>query len=246
MAPLSTLREILIHLIDPWLFLSSAASHVPSTIRRLITTGKWAALLTPWGFSEAVFSNFWVSIGPQVKQSAEKRVSPLLEGRIQDGRVLEHAAGLPMSGTVIEVGAGSGMWLDVYSNLRKRARHSDGLRNRDGGRPDNSLVKIYGVEPNSQSAAALRQRVQEIGIEDIYEVLPVGVESLSDICGHSKTIEHGSVDCIVSILSLCSIPDQEKNIKELYKLLKPGGRWYVYEHVKVSRGGILLALYQRR
>lgn len=47
----------------------------------------------------------------------------------------------------------------------------------------------------------------------------------------SGRIAEESVDCIVSVLCLCSIPDAKTNIAELYRCLKPGGRWYVYEHV---------------
>jgi SAM-dependent methyltransferase len=46
-------------------------------------------------------------------------------------------------------------------------------------------------------------------------------------------------------LCLCSIPEPEKNIKELHSYLKPGGRWYLYEHVAV-KGYWPMQLYQRR
>lgn len=162
---------------------------------------------------------------------------------MRDGEVNDTVVGVPLEGRVIEVGAGSGMWADVFSKIGgPHSESSDGVRRRG-----NKLTKVYGIEPNPQSAAALRQRVKEVGLEDIYEVIPLGIESLSDPSAWTgTTIERGSIDCIVSILCLCSIPDQEENIKALYKLLKPGGRWYVYEHVKVERGGLLLNIYQRK
>jgi SAM-dependent methyltransferase len=109
-----------------------------------------------------------------------------------------------------------------------------------------SISKIYGIEPNPQSYTALRQRVKDIGLEDVYEVVPVGIEDVTDPTAWDGKIEPGSVDCIVGVLCLCSIPDQEKNIHYLYNLLKPGGRWYVYEHVKATRGGLFMRLYQRK
>lgn len=133
-----------------------------------------------------------------------------------------------------------------FSRLGGDKDGEDGLRRR-GVKSGSGLTKIYGVEPNPQSADALRQRVREVGLGDVYEVVPVGIESLSDPAAWTgTTIEPGSIDCIVSILCMCSIPDQEKNAKALYELLKPGGRWYVYEHVKAERGGILISLYQRK
>ena len=85
-------------------------------------------------------------------------------------------------------------------------------------------------------------------MEDVYEVLPIGIESLDNPSAWGgTTIEPESIDSIVTVLSLCSILEQEKNIKVLYGLLKPGGRWYVYEHVRIRQPGIsgfLLGLYQ--
>jgi hypothetical protein len=61
--------------------------------------------------------------------------------------------------------------------------------------------------------------------------------------GTDKSIKKESVDCIVSILCLCSILEPEKNIAELYGLLKKGGLWYLYEHVR-TRDGLFMRLYQ--
>lgn len=246
MPSLDTLKDFFTHLTFPWLFMSISARHIPSTIATLVSNRQWRTLLSPWGFNEALFGNFWATVGPQIKSSAEVRVIPLLEGRVRDGAVQEQAVGPPVSGRVIEVGAGSGMWADVFSKIGgAEEQQVDGVRRR-GVRPGSGLTKIYGVEPNPQSAEALRQRVKDVGLDDVYEVVPVGIESLSDPNAWSgKAIEPGSIDCIVSILCLCSIPDQDENIKSLYKLLKPGGRWYVYEHVKAERGGILVSIYQR-
>lgn len=138
----------------------------------------------------------------------------------------------PVSGVVLEVGAGSGMWADVFAKINTRS----------------GLKRVYGIEPNLTSAAALKQRVKEVGLEGTYEVVPVGIEALNDPTAWAGRIEPGSVDCIVTILCLCSIPEPEKNIRLLYECLKEGGRWYAYEHVQVEvgRGGWLLRQYQRK
>ena len=234
--------------------MSLSARHIPITIRTLLANGDYATLFSISAFCDALFGQFWVTAGPQVKIKVEERVLPLLEGRVRDGEAQDTVVGTPVGGTVIEIGAGSGNWLDVFHKIHTDASGRDGSGEtvsaaggvRRRGSPEGGLKKIYGVEPHPQSAAALRQRVKEVGIEDIYEVIPLGIESLSDPSyPYPTTIEPGSVDCIVSILCLCSIPDQEKHIKELYKLLKPGGRWYVFEHVRATRGGLPLAIYQR-
>ena len=95
------------------------------------------------------------------------------------------------------------------------------------------------MEPNTQSHSGLRQRALAAGLEGVYKILPVGIEDIAK----ETIVEKGSVDAIVSLLCLCSIPEPEKNIRELYSYLKPGGRWYVYEHVK-SKGYRPMQIYQ--
>lgn len=241
MSILSTLSELFYHLIDPWLFMSISLRYLPTTIIQLITRSQFGTLLSPSAFGEAWFGNFWAFIGPQVKASGERRVIPLLEGRVRGGRVLDDVVGEPVSGLVLEIGAGSGMWADVFAKVNGGIGHEGDVRRRKGG---NGLTRVYGIEPNPQSAAALRQRVKDVGLEGTYQVVPVGIESLNDPTAWDGRIAPGSVDCIVTILCLCSIPDPEKNIKLLYECLKKGGRWYAYEHVQVERGGFLLRAYQ--
>ena len=248
---METLKDVLQHLISPWLFMSISARRIPYTIRTLISEGRWQTLFSLDGFCDALFGNFWAVVGPQVKSSAEVRVIPLLEGRVHNAEVSNHVVGQPVSGRILEIGAGTGMWADVFLKINTTGQHA-GAENDNGPTTRRRVAtrgvnNIYGVEPHAQSVKALRQRTKELGMEDMYEAIPVSIEQLDDprATGSATTIEPGSIDCIVSILCLCSIPDQEKNIKTLYKLLKPGGRWYVYEHVKVKRGGMLLGWYQR-
>ena len=74
--------------------------------------------------------------------------------------------------------------------------------------------------------------------------VPVG--KLSSVTRYEETgVQKGSVDAIVSLLCLCSIPEPDRNIKELHSYLKPGGRWYLYEHVAI-KGYRPMQLYQRK
>lgn len=127
----------------------------------------------------------------------------------------------PLSGTVLEIGAGDGMWGPTLAALP-------------------GVTRVYGVEPNLESAAVLRRRVAEAGVEGKYEVVPTGVEEL--LRREGGRLE---VDCVVSVLCLCSIPDPEANIKVIAGCLARGGRWYVYEHVRVEGCGVGMRLYQR-
>jgi ubiquinone/menaquinone biosynthesis C-methylase UbiE len=115
------------------------------------------------------------------------------------------------SGVVLEIGPGCGEWVYLYANTA------------------NKVTKIYGVEPNFEHHAALRKAVQDAGLEDVYEILPVGAEDL----GHVG-LQKESVDTIVTVQTLCSCPNPQGIIGSLYPLLKKGGTWVVYEHVKTK------------
>lgn len=242
---LNALSEALWTLWDPWPFMWISATHIPKTVRDLLSSGAYSSLISPDDFSEALFGNFWATVGPNVRLNAGARVIPLLEGRVSGGTIHDEPVGPPVSGVVLEVGAGSGLWADVFKQIGAADHPPAADSNLKRRKPAaGRITKIYGVEPNPQSYKALGRRVQEIGLGEIYEVVPVGIESVGDPTAWDGEIAEGSVDCIVSILCLCSIPDQEENVRRLHKLLKPGGRWYVYEHVRTT--GFLMKVYQSK
>ncbi len=113
-------------------------------------------------------------------------------------------------GTVVEIGPGSGNQLSRYNK--------------------SNITKIYGVEPNLDLHAALRQTIKETGLSDIYEIVPCGVEDFDTLREYG--ILEGSVDTVMSVQVLCSVPRPEVMVKAIYRLLKPGGQMIVYEHVK--------------
>ncbi|KAK5629167.1 hypothetical protein RRF57_004882 [Xylaria bambusicola] len=264
---LSRTSEALMGLIDPWLFLKLSASFIPSTISHIFHTRPFLSalrivLFSPSRFREAWFGQFWSVAGPNVRDGAKMRVLPLLDGRTTGGRVVDVSTGPGIGGVVIEIGAGSGLWVDVFSNRHLEWKCGAGERTAGEGEGKEreerengvasartEITRVYGIEPNPAHHHALRHAVEDAGLQGIYEIVPVGIEDLSPSSSSRRkkwdgSIEPGSVDCIVSVLCLCSIPDPRQNIHELYELLRPGGRWYVYEHVKV-RYSWYMRLYQR-
>ncbi|KAI1821373.1 S-adenosyl-L-methionine-dependent methyltransferase [Xylaria intraflava] len=249
--------EALRGLLDPWLFIAVSASFIPGTIRHIAQTqGTLACLRTlasPASFRAVWFGQFWNFAGPGIRETGGPRVLALLDGRTTRGNVVDAPTGPGVGGVVIEIGAGSGLWVDLYSKKHlyedtsattttsNGTEPSPEVRQRrfGGGKRSNTarteITHVFGVEPNISQHAALRRAVKNADLDGIYEIVPVGIEDLSSNQGNwDGKIEPGSVDCIVSVLCLCSIPDPEYNIRELYKLLRPGGRWYVYEHVKAE------------
>ncbi|RDL37630.1 uncharacterized protein BP5553_05063 [Venustampulla echinocandica] len=114
-------------------------------------------------------------------------------------------------GTIIDVGPGSGEWVSHFDREK--------------------VVKIYGVEPNKDHHPLLRERIKAAGLEDKYVIVPVGVEDLG-----TKWVEKESVDAVVTIQCLCSVPRPKEMIVSLYGYIKEGGCWILYEHVKAKPG----------
>lgn len=216
MAPPASPREIFLFLLDPWLFMFQALTYLPNTMLSLLLSLQLTVLLAPARLQAAWFARFWAHAGPGVRETSEPRVLPLLEGRVRNGRVSsphdndDDDDGL--RGVVLEVGPATGLWASVFA--RPSLAHA--------------ITKIYGVEPNAAHHAELRARIAAAGLGETYEVVPCGIEDLAA----SGRVARGSVDCIVSVLCLCSIPEQERLVRELYGYLKEGGRWFVYEHVR--------------
>ncbi|PNS20644.1 Ribosomal RNA-processing protein 12 [Sphaceloma murrayae] len=133
-------------------------------------------------------------------------------------RVRETAAGhveplvQAARGVVLDVGPGSGQWLYLYSPQR-----------------NTNITKVYGVEPNLEHHPALRRAIRREGLDGIYEIIGVGAEAL-----RTQGILPASVDTIVTVQVLCSVPKPRLLVKELYSYLKPGGQWIVYEHVRTK------------
>lgn len=230
------LPPILASLLHPFHFMAIALSYLPSTLLTALSTGDLSTLLSPTRLRAAWFGRFWAVVGPLVRANAEAKVIPLLQGRVTHGVIPSPTSAdssqphphpyphPPVSGTVLEIGPGSGMWTSLFT-------------------PDHlpAIRKVYGIEPNTGVHGLLAAQVSAAGLQETYEIVPVGIESLAA----SGRVARESVDCIVTVMCLCSIPEPRRNMAQLYGYLKPGGRWYVYEHVKCFREqGWGMRLYQ--
>ena len=116
-------------------------------------------------------------------------------------------------GTVLELGPGSGSQLPNFTTAV-----ASGV-----------ITKIYGVEPTRSLHPALRQAIKKAKLDDVYEIVPCGIEDSELLARHGLT--EGTVDCVVSIQVLCSVPRPQEVVKALHVLLQPGGELVVWEHV---------------
>lgn len=128
-------------------------------------------------------------------------------------------------GVCLDIGPGTGQWLYLFA----KANNKD-------------ITKIYGVEPNVGMHPKLRENAIKAGLGNIYEIVGCGAEELEAKGG----IEKESIDTIITVQCLCSIPTPEKIIKNLFPCLKPGGQWLVYEHVKTKYQGDFVGYWQSK
>ena len=123
-------------------------------------------------------------------------------------------------GVVLDLGPGSGNWVRYFSKAVK----------------EGTITKIYGVEPNLDQHKVLRKKVKAAGLDDVYEIVGAGAEALPKVV---PAIGSESIDTVVTVQVMCSAPNPDQIIRELYSYLKPGGTWIMYEHVKTHEHGLV-------
>lgn len=83
-----------------------------------------------------------------------------------------------------------------------------------------SVHKITAVDPNPGMHCRAQKRIEQTGIElDVH-----GLDS------QELPFESGAFDCVVSTFTLCSIENVSQALTEVYRVLKPGGRFFFLEH----------------
>ena len=76
----------------------------------------------------------------------------------------------------------------------------------------------------------LRVRIKEAKLDDIYTIVPCGIEDASEL--EKYGISRESVDTVLTCQVLCSVPQPEETVRHLYRLLKRGGKLIAYEHIR--------------
>jgi SAM-dependent methyltransferase len=121
-------------------------------------------------------------------------------------------------GIVLDIGPGTGIQLHKFTPSK--------------------ITKCYGAEPAVDMHPELKHTAHKCLLGEKYEVVACGVEPESLIPGLARAgllangASSGVFDTIVSIRALCSVKNPEETAAGLYRLLKPGGRLILYEHVK--------------
>lgn len=119
-------------------------------------------------------------------------------------------------GTVLDLGPGSGTQVQHFT--------------------PSQITVAYGIEPAVDLHRPLLAAAEQRGFDGTYKPVAAGAEpeSLLPALAKAGVIGEGRTevfDEIVCIRVLCGVPRPEEVTKGLYRLLKPGGRLVVSEHV---------------
>lgn len=112
-------------------------------------------------------------------------------------------------GRVLEVGMGTGLNLPFYDRTRVKT--------------------IVGVDPGLTMHRLALQRSKAAGIE--IELVGISAEKLP--------IADASFETVVSTYTLCTIPDPVAALREMRRVLAPGGKLLFSEHGRAPDAGVL-------
>lgn len=97
-----------------------------------------------------------------------------------------------------------------------------------------SSIRWIGVEPNPFMHPYLRRQAEQLGVE--IDIRTSTVEQMD--------VDDNSVDIVISTLVLCSVPDAAVALRDIHRVLRPGGRFLFMEHVAAPRGTLLRSAQQ--
>ncbi|MDX1503733.1 MAG: class I SAM-dependent methyltransferase [Thermoanaerobaculia bacterium] len=103
-------------------------------------------------------------------------------------------------GRVLEIGIGSGRNLPFYDREK--------------------VTRLWGLEPAPEMRRLAEPVAARVGLEVVWLDLP----------GEEIPLDDGSVDTVVMTYTLCSIPDTRAALRQMARVLAPGGRLLFCEH----------------
>ena len=116
-------------------------------------------------------------------------------------RAIRHGLLAEASGSVLEIGTGTGLNLEHYNG---------------------KVESLVLTEPEPAMIRRLQKKVREQA--PLAKILRAPAEDLP--------FEDDTFDTVVASLVLCGVDDQARSLREIRRVLKPGGRLLFLEHVR--------------
>ena len=92
-----------------------------------------------------------------------------------------------------------------------------------------SRLEVVGIDISDRMLKRARQRAEELGKAlDLYQMDAERLDFAGD-----------SFDVAVATFVFCSVPDPVQGLRELGRVVKPGGRIFLLEHVRINRPEII-------
>lgn len=83
-----------------------------------------------------------------------------------------------------------------------------------------NVLRVIGLDPSPKLLSMARENAR--AVSGAIEFVQGSAEAIP--------LENRSVDTVVTTWTLCSIPDAQQSLREMYRVLKPGGRLLFVEH----------------
>lgn len=93
-------------------------------------------------------------------------------------------------------------------------------------------TRVIAIEPNPAMHPRLRDNAARHGVD----------LEIRGIRGEAIDLPDASCEAVVGTLVLCTVEDPHRVVAEVYRILKPGGRFLFVEHVAAPRGTGLRAV----
>ncbi|KAA8529407.1 hypothetical protein F0562_033794 [Nyssa sinensis] len=93
-------------------------------------------------------------------------------------------------------------------------------------------VRVFGIDPNRKLEKYARAAATAAGLP------PTNFKFIQAVA-EALPLSDASVDAVVGTLVLCSVTDVDMTLKEVMRVLKPGGLYLFVEHVAAKDGTIL-------
>ncbi|KAJ3570736.1 hypothetical protein NP233_g4198 [Leucocoprinus birnbaumii] len=211
----------------------SAAFSLFTDLRFAVQTALWPTIVSIWynpyllfnpqELSRTFMNHVWLVFGNGVDENGRPVKTQLITPHAT-GVVLDLGAGAEPSDPllVLRTRRSDAGWLG-YGHTVNYLNHS-------------KIAKYVALEPNVNMHDQIRLNASKAGYTESagnLVILSCGAEDSKTIL---ETLDYTQVDTIISVLTLCTVPNPQLTIQRLVlDVLKPGGTLLFYEHVLSPR-----------